>query len=134
MDKRRYYEKLKSGHIVNVDPDIQADFTDMPFDDEHFDLVVFDPPHLIHAGKTSWLAKKYGTLDKSTWSMIIHDGFAECNRVVKPNGRLFLNGMKNKYLLAKFLKLLDEIHYLATKEGKHVGLFLKRKQRVKNNG
>lgn len=51
MDKRRYYEKLKSGHIVNVAPDIQADFTDMPFDDEQFDMVVFDPPHLIHAGK-----------------------------------------------------------------------------------
>lgn len=44
MDKRRYYEKLKSGHVVDVNPDIQADFTSMPFNDDSFDLVVFDPP------------------------------------------------------------------------------------------
>lgn len=63
MDKREYYEEMKSGHIVNVNPDILADFRDIPFSDNEFDLVVFDPPHLIKAGENSWLAKKYGKLD-----------------------------------------------------------------------
>lgn len=118
MDKRRYYEKLKSGHIVNVDPDIQADFTDMPFDDEHFDLVVFDPSHLIHAGKTSWLAKKYGTLDKSTWPMIIHDGFAECNRVVKPNGTIVFKWNEEQIPFSKALKAIGRNPLFGDKRGK----------------
>lgn len=48
---------------LTVDPDVVADFTKMPFDDESFYLVVFDPPHLRQAGETSWLVKKYGKLD-----------------------------------------------------------------------
>lgn len=35
-----------------VDPDIQCDFTDLPFDDDTFSLVVLDPPHLRQAGET----------------------------------------------------------------------------------
>ena len=26
MDKRQYYEELDTGHIINVDPDVLADF------------------------------------------------------------------------------------------------------------
>lgn len=36
----------------------------MPFNDDQFNLVVFDPPHLIKAGKQSWLALKYGKLNE----------------------------------------------------------------------
>ena len=50
---------------IEVNPDIQADWKNIPFDDATFDLIVFDPPHLMHAGKRSWLAKKYGVLDDS---------------------------------------------------------------------
>lgn len=45
-----------------IEPDSIADFTCLPFDDESFSLVVFDPPHLVKNGKTGWLAKKYGKL------------------------------------------------------------------------
>lgn len=31
---------------VNVKPDVIADFRDMPFGDNTYDLIVFDPPHL----------------------------------------------------------------------------------------
>lgn len=32
---------------IKVHPDMIADFTDLPFDDNTFNLVVFDPPHII---------------------------------------------------------------------------------------
>lgn len=37
------------GSRTIVSPDIVADFTKMPFPDNSFELVVFDPPHLIKA-------------------------------------------------------------------------------------
>lgn len=42
----------QSERTCYIDPDIQCDFTDLPFPDETFSLVVFDPPHLKYAGKT----------------------------------------------------------------------------------
>ena len=73
---------------VKINPDLVADFRDIPFADDSFDLVVFDPPHLIHVGDNSWLAKKYGKLDKNTWSQDLKLGFDECMRVLKPNGTM----------------------------------------------
>lgn len=58
MDKRQFTDKLCDGRTLEVNPDIVADFRDMPFADESFYLVVFDPPHLINAGDESWLTKK----------------------------------------------------------------------------
>lgn len=73
---------------VNVDPDLIADFRNMPFDDHEFDLVVFDPPHLKWAGPNSIMRAQYGQLDKVTWKEDISRGFDECMRVLKPNGTL----------------------------------------------
>lgn len=82
MDNRTVdNELLCDNRRLTVNPDIVADFTDMPFEDELFSLVVFDPPHLLRAGPNSWLAKKYGKLDES-WPTMLHDGFAECMRVL----------------------------------------------------
>ena len=55
--------------------------------DEHllFSLV---PPHLMHADKRSWLAKKYGVLDDSEGLLDIKLGFREAMRVLKPTGTL----------------------------------------------
>ena len=73
---------------VEVNPDIVADFRNIPFADNSFDLVVFDPPHLIHAGANSWLVEKYGKLNKDTWKQDLKQGFDECMRVLKPNGTM----------------------------------------------
>ena len=64
MDNRELVERLSDGRALEVSPDIVGDFRNMPFPDNSFKLVLFDPPHLIEAGHNSWLAKKYGTLDK----------------------------------------------------------------------
>ena len=72
---------------IEVKPDIVADFTNLPFEDNSFYMVVFDPPHLKTLGETSWMAKKYGKLP-SNWQEVIKAGFDECMRVLKPNGTL----------------------------------------------
>ena len=92
-DKRRenyelYFGKARTNlRKCEVSPDIQCDFTNLPFDENTFALVVFDPPHLIKAKETAWLVKKYGKLD-NTWPQMLHDGFVEGMRVLKPDGVL----------------------------------------------
>jgi len=78
-----------SAHRPNhtVKPDIQADFKSLPFVDETFSLVVFDPPHLFF-GETSSVARIYGRLIKDTWQDEIEQGFNECWRVLKDYGTL----------------------------------------------
>lgn len=36
---------------LEIHPDIKLDFRDLPFPDNSFKIIVFDPPHLIRAGK-----------------------------------------------------------------------------------
>lgn len=46
---------------IKVHPDVIADFTDLPFEDNTFHLVVFDPPHIVSEnGNNRWLTKAYG--------------------------------------------------------------------------
>lgn len=77
----------KSVRYCTVAPDVMADFRALPFPDESFWHIVFDPPHLRNVGDTAWMAKKYGKLPKE-WKQYIHDGFIECWRVLKTNGTL----------------------------------------------
>ena len=87
MDNRELDETLCDGRRLIIEPDVIGDFTKMPFRDEYFHLVVFDPPHLIRCGNKSWLKKKYGILN-SSWKDDIRRGFNECFRVLKKNGVL----------------------------------------------
>lgn len=105
MDKRDIKEKLCDGRQLVVHPDVQADWTKgVPFDDETFNLVLFDPPHLIHAGNNSWLAKKYGTLDSENWREVINDGFNEAMRVLKVHGTLVFKWNESQISLPELLK------------------------------
>lgn len=66
-DKRFLDTTLCDGRKLEIKPDIMADFRNLPFPDNSFYLVVFDPPHLSRVGRNSWLAKKYGFLSKDKW-------------------------------------------------------------------
>lgn len=58
------YTSKKETRRITVVPDIKADFTDLPFADNSFVHVVFDPPHLLHVGKNAWMAKNTDVLKK----------------------------------------------------------------------
>jgi hypothetical protein len=63
MDKRRehlFSDTREGRREIYINPDIMADFTNLPFPAQSFSLVVFDPPHLKWSGKKAWLTKKYG--------------------------------------------------------------------------
>lgn len=87
-----------------VEPDLVADFTALPFPDETFALVVFDPPHLLGAGAKGWLAKKYGKLGAS-WRDDLRAGFAECFRVLRPDGVLVFKWNEEDVRVSQILAL-----------------------------
>ncbi|WP_272032927.1 class I SAM-dependent methyltransferase [Oceanobacillus kimchii] len=106
MDNRELSDVLCDGRTLNVKPDILADFRDMPFEDESFYMVVFDPPHLEKIGDNSWMAKKYGKLNE-LWPFDIKQGFHECMRVLKPNGTLIFKWNEDQIKLSEVLDVID---------------------------
>ena len=98
--------RQKSGlRTIEVKPDLIADFTEMPFENETFAMVVFDPPHLKTLGKNSWIAKKYGRLPDD-WQFMIQKGFKECMRVLKPQGTLIFKWNEHEINSKQILDLV----------------------------
>jgi len=69
VDKRRETHPIDIGtpgtigrSPIVVNPDMLADFTSLPFPDDTFALVVFDPPHIERTAAKGLLTKKYGHL------------------------------------------------------------------------
>ena len=61
-DNREVETTLCDGRQLLIKPDMDMDFRNMPYPDNSFKIVVFDPPNLIHAGTISWMSQKYGIL------------------------------------------------------------------------
>jgi len=106
-DVRSESHTLCDGRALEIKPDLVMDFTALPFDDETFRLVVFDPPHLIYAGEKSWLRKKYGRLN-AQWRESLKKGFAECFRVLKPEGILIFKWNESQIKIKEVLALTDQ--------------------------
>ena len=110
VDKRKETLMAKDRdkvRTIEINPDVVADFTNLPFEDNSFYMVVFDPPHLKKIGNTSWLAKKYGKLPDN-WKEVISKGFDECIRVLKPNGTLIFKWNEHDI---KVSEVLESIPY-----------------------
>lgn len=90
MDKRLEPKGFMSTRKnFEVKPDVVGDFRKMPFKDASFSMVVFDPPHTIRNKEEGGIiAQRYGRLTLATWEKDLARGFAECWRVLKPNGTL----------------------------------------------
>ncbi len=110
-------EDGKAIRYCSVKPDTVADFTNLPFEDETFYLVVFDPPHLVHVGENSWLAKKYGRLT-GDWQEMLRKGFSECMRVLKPNGTLVFKWSETDVSVREILSIIGHTPLFGHKSGK----------------
>lgn len=77
-----YLDKKKS-----IRPTIQASFEALPFPDETFDLVVFDPPH-TSAGQHGIFYQKFGALRASKVIPVLYRAARELLRVLKNHGVL----------------------------------------------
>ena len=100
-----------------IDPDYLADFTNLPFHNNTFSLVVFDPPHFERNGATGWVGLKYGTL-KGNWQEMLRDGFAECFRVLRPEGILIFKWCEVEIPLSRILSLTTEKPLFGHRSGK----------------
>lgn len=125
MDIREYDGNLCDGRELHVNPDVIGDFRNIPFDDNSFKLVVFDPPHLKQAGESSWLVKKYGKLSEN-WKEDIKQGFLECMRVLEPNGILIFKWNEEQIKLSEILKTTNLVPLFGNKRAKtHWLVFMK---------
>jgi hypothetical protein len=120
---------LTNNQTIHIEPDEVMDFRAIPYPDETYQCVIFDPPHLLNLSEKSWMRKKYGVLDKETWQDDLTKGFAECFRVLKTNGTLIFKWNETSIALKDILKLTDQKPVLGHPSGKRMGthwvLFIK---------
>lgn len=103
-DQRQEEHVLCDGRTLRIEPDMLIDFRSMPFPDNTFRLVAFDPPHLTHAGPKSWMAAKYGKLSEN-WRDDLSKGFAECFRVLAGDGVLVFKWNETQVRIKEVLAL-----------------------------
>ena len=105
-DNRELDTTLCDGRKLEIKPDVLMDFRKIPYVDNFFKLIVFDPPHMNSLGKNSWMAKKYGVLGE-TWRDDLRKGFSECFRVLKDGGILIFKWNESDIKVKEVLELVD---------------------------
>jgi len=111
---------IKGTREIRIEPDVLLDFRALPYPDNSFRLVVFDPPHIVRAGPKSWMAAKYGKLG-SDWRDDLRSGFAECFRVLKTGGVLVFKWSETQIKLREVLDLVPERPLFGNTSGKKAG-------------
>ena len=103
-DIRRENHILCDGRTLEISPDVQLDFTALQFMGGQFEMVVFDPPHFNNAGAKGWQCLKYGVLP-ADWRTSLEQGFAECFRVLTPNGMLIFKWNETQIKVSEIVEL-----------------------------
>lgn len=116
-DNRELQTTLCDGRSLLIKPDVNMDFRNMPYPDNTFKIVVFDPPHLLHARARSWLAQKYGILPKE-WKAYLKAGFQECMRVLETNGILVFKWNDDQIQFSEVLRVFGKKPLLGDQRGK----------------
>lgn len=116
----RSHGKSDGTRAVSIQPDVQLDFRALPYVDDKFRLVVFDPPHLDRAGPNSWMAGKYGKLGAG-WRDDLRAGFKECFRVLEPGGILVFKWSETQIKLSEVLALTPHRPLFGNASGRKSG-------------
>jgi len=102
----------QEGRTFSVEPDAVEDFRDLPYSNGSFDLVVFDPPHIIRENGmeqlTGYITKSYGALHAETWQSDLEQGFSELFRVLAPGGTLVFKFADNSVDFRDVLSLAPQ--------------------------
>lgn len=107
-DNRELHTRLCDGRRLDVKPEVKCDFRELPFPDETFRHVAFDPPHLLSGGDSSWIIKKYGRLPRDRWKEYLRRGFQECWRVLADQGTLVFKWSEEDIPLKEVLPLFPD--------------------------
>jgi len=122
MEKKLIWEGIgaREGQkrYLEIRPDKVIDFRDLDFPNNSFKLVVFDPPHIKHAGKKSWLYAKYGALT-DTWKEDLQKGFSECWRVLDDYGVLIFKWNEESVTTSEVIRLFPEKPLFGHPTSKH---------------
>ena len=116
------------GHYesYSVDPDDVQDFRNLPYKDGSFDLVVFDPPHVVKSGGMEALngavQRKYGALEAETWQADLRAGFEELFRVLRAGGTLCFKFADNAADWQEVLELAPRAPLFGTTNTKRTGV------------
>lgn len=126
-DKRReefhgVFGTTPKNRNIEIEPDVVCDFTDLPFEDNTFSLVIFDPPHVNGLKSTSWIAKEYGVLPDD-WHEIIATGFNECMRVLKPDGVLIFKWSETQIPAGEVWKAIGQKPLFGHHSGKKMNTY-----------
>jgi len=112
MDQRyediRMKKGISNGYILlRIHPDIIAKWAHLPFKNNSFDMIVFDPPHIIRNEgiKNGSITLKYGILHHQSWREVLRSAFVELFRVLRPEGTLILKWAESDINKDEVLKL-----------------------------
>lgn len=134
----KWWSKWRPDNLIFHDKAIDGvDFTALPYLDEYFDQVCFDPPYVSIGGRdkssqsVNEMYQNFGLIDAPRTpegvQKLINDGLSECARVLKPKGVLlvkcqdYISGGKFRpgtywtthHALSIGLKIRDRIEHLS---------------------
>lgn len=116
----RSHGRADGTRVLCIAPDVLLDFRALPYPDESFYLVAFDPPHLVRAGQRSWMVAKYGKLGND-WRDDLSKGFEECFRVLKLHGTLVFKWSETQIKLREVLSLTPHQPLFGNTSGRKAG-------------
>jgi len=108
---------LSDGQICMVHPNIIGDFTNMNFPDKSYKLVIWDPPHLVWAGKSSNLYKIFGKMED--WRHDLKKGFDECMRVLDDYGVLIFKWSDVHIKVKSVIQAIGQVPLVGHKTSRH---------------
>jgi len=88
----------------HCDPDMIADYREIPLPDNSFSMVVFDPPHRLF-NFDSIMRQKYGSLSPD-WKGELCDAMKECMRICKEGGFIVFKWHELSHKVSEVLKAI----------------------------
>jgi len=125
---RRLLEKGENEYEpgFSVCPDVLLDSRQLPFKDDTFSLVAYDPPHFINEHGMSHLSgvimKKYGALRAETWRDDLVRSFRELWRVLESGGTLTFKWADRNVSHDEIIDVIDYEPLYGTRTAKRDGV------------